>query len=251
MKKIFFIVTIVCIALSINAQIQIDNSDIQFQVEKLSHEMKQIKSENERRNKELHRTIDSQKILIDSLILIVNSNSTKIDDVSKTVDQNMNITKKELSTANDRLTSSINEKSLITGIVGGLAIIIAIVSFIYFKKETNQHLDSFSSFDKKIKDLNIEQIRLKDGILDNSLKYLDAIEETIGKILNKEKEEKHEVIDHSLAIAVANEMARIQQNLNHMDPTVKGVSQLKNRSKAIITTLNSKQYDILLWSNRN
>ena len=148
MKKILFIVTIVCIALSINAQIQIDNSDIQFQVEKLSHEMKQIKSENDRRNKELHRTIDSQKILIDSLILIVNSNSTKIDDVSKTVDQNMNITKKELSTANDRLTSSINEKSLITGIVGGLAIIIAIVSFIYFKKETNQHLDSFSSFDR-------------------------------------------------------------------------------------------------------
>lgn len=29
-----------------------------------------------------------------------------------------------------------------------------------------------------------------------------------------------------------------------MDPTVKGVSQLKNRAKAIWTTLNSKQYEI-------
>ena len=29
-----------------------------------------------------------------------------------------------------------------------------------------------------------------------------------------------------------------------MDEKVKGVSQLKNRAKAILTTLNSKQYDI-------
>lgn len=50
--------------------------------------------------------------------------------------------------------------------------------------------------------------------------------------------------DHSLAIAIANELVRMQQNLDYMDATIKGVSQLKNRVKAMFTTLSSKQYEI-------
>ena len=52
------------------------------------------------------------------------------------------------------------------------------------------------------------------------------------------------ISDHSLAISFANELVRMQQNLDYMDSAVKGVTQLKNRVKAMLTTLCSKQYEI-------
>lgn len=51
-------------------------------------------------------------------------------------------------------------------------------------------------------------------------------------------------IDHSLVISIINDLVRMQQNLDYMDETIKGVSQLKNRVKSIFATLTSKQYEI-------
>lgn len=50
--------------------------------------------------------------------------------------------------------------------------------------------------------------------------------------------------DHSLVLSVANELARIEQNLAFMDPKTKGVSQLKNRAAAIAASLKNKGYEI-------
>lgn len=50
--------------------------------------------------------------------------------------------------------------------------------------------------------------------------------------------------DHSLAITLANELVRMQQNLDNMEQ-VKGVSQLKNRVRSLFATLRSKQYEVI------
>ena len=52
------------------------------------------------------------------------------------------------------------------------------------------------------------------------------------------------VINHDVVLAIINDITRMQQNLEYMDDSVKGVSQLKNRIKSIYATLNSNQYDI-------
>ena len=49
---------------------------------------------------------------------------------------------------------------------------------------------------------------------------------------------------HSIVLSIINDLVRMQQNLDHMDDTVKGVSQLKNRVKSIFATLQSNQYDV-------
>lgn len=51
-------------------------------------------------------------------------------------------------------------------------------------------------------------------------------------------------LDHSLVLAVINDLVRMRQNLDNMDDAVKGVSQLRNRIRAIFTTLQSRQYEI-------
>lgn len=50
--------------------------------------------------------------------------------------------------------------------------------------------------------------------------------------------------DHSILLAIINDIVRMQQNLDYMDDSVKGVSQLKNRVKSILSTFNSNQYEI-------
>ena len=52
------------------------------------------------------------------------------------------------------------------------------------------------------------------------------------------------VTNHDVILAIINDITRMQQNLEYMDDSVKGVSQLKNRIKSIYATLNSYQYDI-------
>ena len=47
-----------------------------------------------------------------------------------------------------------------------------------------------------------------------------------------------------MILDIINDLVRMRQNLDFMDDSVKGVSQLKNRIKSIYATLNSNQYDI-------
>ena len=50
--------------------------------------------------------------------------------------------------------------------------------------------------------------------------------------------------NNTMIIDIINDLVRMRQNLEYMDDSVKGVSQLKNRIKSIYATLNSNQYDI-------
>lgn len=53
-----------------------------------------------------------------------------------------------------------------------------------------------------------------------------------------------ETKNNSMILDIINDLVRMRQNLDFMDDSVKGVSQLKNRIKSIFATLNSNQYDI-------
>lgn len=53
-----------------------------------------------------------------------------------------------------------------------------------------------------------------------------------------------ETNNNSMILDIINDLVRMRQNLDFMDDSVKGVSQLKNRVKSIYATLNSNQYDI-------
>ena len=49
---------------------------------------------------------------------------------------------------------------------------------------------------------------------------------------------------HSVILALIDDIVRMQQNLDNMDISVKGVSQLRNRVKSMLTNLRSNGYEI-------
>lgn len=50
--------------------------------------------------------------------------------------------------------------------------------------------------------------------------------------------------DHSVLLAIINDIVRMQQNLEYIDDSVKGIPQLKSRVRSILLTLKSNRYEI-------
>lgn len=232
---------------SVSAQEKYDINEMNSLINKLSSEVKTIRSEaedNKRKVVFLSQKIDAQNVIIDSLSSISSSNTKRIEDAVDIMGKDMGNTKRMLSDNIEAMNSDINNKTLWAGIVGFLALMSSLFIFLHHKKQSNSHNKSLLSFEERIKAFKEEQASIEERLANYDSKLVDAIEKQMALSINHSKDNNSEELDHSLVITIANEMARIQQNLNHMDEHVRGVSQLKNRVKAIMTTLNSKQYEI-------
>ena len=53
-----------------------------------------------------------------------------------------------------------------------------------------------------------------------------------------------EANNNTMILDIINDLVRMRQNLDFMDDSIKGVSQLKNRIKSIYGTLSSHQFEI-------
>lgn len=245
MKKSLLIIQLVLFA-GLNSFAQDDSKQIELEklVRLLKTEISTLKQNQQSRNgkiSDLSNTISAQSRSIDSL----RKDISKVNEQMKQTSSDM---KKDISDTNDNINykekammSAINTKSVYAGLIGLLALVLSVVIFIIYRRRVNQSTLDLNNIDSQITSLKNEQHRLEENIIASNDKLISAIEKQ-AVVVKTEDEIKDQ--DHSLALAVANELTRIQQNLNFMDPTVKGVSQLKNRAKAIMTTLNSKQYDI-------
>lgn len=245
MKKSLLIIQLVLFA-GLNSFAQDDSKQIELekQVRLLKTEISTLKQNQQSSNgkiSDLSNTVSAQSRSIDSL----RKDISKVNEQMKQTSSDM---KKDISDTNDNfnykekaMMSAINTKSVYAGLIGLLALVLSVVIFIIYRRRVNQSTLVLNNIDSQITSLKNEQHRLEENIIASNDKLISAIEKQ-AVVVKTQDEIKDQ--DHSLALAVANELTRIQQNLNFMDPTVKGVSQLKNRAKAIMTTLNSKQYDI-------
>ncbi|MCD8290619.1 MAG: hypothetical protein LUC91_03850 [Prevotella sp.] len=230
--------------MSINCCFSQSNNDVSVpksQFDQLSEEINSLKKKSKAQDKEismLNEIILKQQMHIDSLELQVKDNEK---NVSSSIDS-MNVAKQGMNIATMRLTSVVNTKFMLAIALALIAIILALSACIIYRKKTKKSNKLVDSFSDNISQLKTMQKSLESKLTDADSKTIELLEKNIeiaSKVASQSKEQ-----DHSLAIAVANELTRIQQNLNYMDSSVKGVSQLKNRAKALITTLNSRQYDI-------
>lgn len=219
-------------------------AELENQVHLLKTEIKTLKQSqqnNSSKTKILLQTVDAQAKSVDSLRLELSNIKDELEQSSSNIKKDINATNENLNSTEKAMKSAINTKSVYAGLLGLLALILSVVIFVIHKKKVYQSALDFESVDKQIASLKGEQQKLQENIVVSNDKLISAIEKQAVAV---QSQSRNEEVDHSLALAVANELTRIQQNLNFMDPTVKGVSQLKNRAKAIWTTLNSKQYEI-------
>jgi hypothetical protein len=229
------------------AQTSTDVLKLKNEVENLSKEtnaLKVVQQQNADKIKSLESLVSSQEVMIDSLKTRSERNDIAINNTTTELKKDIDITNNSLKTSSKVMATQINLKSLFAGIIGLIAAILAVIFFILHRKTSYRNAVAISDFETELAKIKKEQDDLENGLTVNNSKILDVIEKQMSLIDKIPSATHADDADHSLAIAVANELTRIQQNLDYMDDKVKGVSQLRNRAKAILMTLNSKRYEI-------
>ena len=236
MKKIAITI---CILLSLPTIAQTTDS---LEFSKLRNEVEVLSANNAALKSTLYkqgRQIEADKAAIEDLTQKLADNSKEIQSVAQklgiSIDSvSMNVQKQGqyVKEETESMAGRIHANATIFTVCGLLLLLLTAVVFIFARlkiKSTQQKVEHISDSQRLLKDDNVK--------LDHQL--LGIIES-----LNSSKEQRTTETNHKLAISIANEVARITQNLIHMDSNVKGVSNLKHRVDAILTSLNSQGYDI-------
>ena len=215
--------------------------------------------------------LEAANIKMTGQLNAANSNIQKIEKILTEVADSINIFKNNLANTNSNLQNiadnlgvkmqQTNEKvsadlsimnakvtkNTLYWIIAVLLIaLFSVLLFGWLKKQLIKEKSGLSDQIKKTSEtLRDEQIKL-DGqlikLLDNQMKLMITERQTSST--------KAEEVDHSLALKVADEIIRIQQNLSNMDSETKGLKQLSASVKRIQANFEGNGYEIVDMLNK-
>lgn len=251
MRKLLLIITAIGI-FSVASFAQAKNDTIQqlqTRIEKLeeaniklSGQLNTVNTNFQKIEKKLTAVTDSFNILKDNLTNTNSNLQTISDNLGVKIQQTSKKANEEVSTLNEKV-----RKNTLYWIIAVLLIaLLSVLLFGWLKKQFNKEkigiLDQIKKTSETLRD---EQIKL-DGQL---IKLLD----TQMQLMNAERKAssaKAEEVDHSLALKVADEIIRIQQNIRNMDPETKGLKQLELSIKRIQANFEANGYEIVDMLNK-
>lgn len=210
-----------------------ENRALKSGVQRINRQLNGLQTQINNLSTDVGRKIEGQQSAINGISNEVNANTESLATTSTAL--NEQITQSNEKT--DGVAQSLRKNTLV-GVAMALALLIlTALLYLLLRKRISKDNSAIKEIDRAQKRLQEEGIKLDSKmmkLLEGQLKMQDVTPKT----------EKASTPDHSLVVAVANEVARIEQNLNNMDASVRGVSNLKNRAAAIIASLNSKGYEI-------
>ena len=192
--------------------------------------------------KKLSAATDSINILKDNLANTNNNLESIADNLGVKIQQTSEKANSDLSTLSDRVS-----KNTLYWIIAVLFIaLLSVLLFSWLRKQlSKEKIGLIDQIKKTSETLRDEQIKL-DGQL---IKLLD----TQMQLMNAERQTstaKAEEVDNSLALKVADEIIRIQQNLSSMDSETKGLKQLSASVKRIQANFEGNGYEIVDMLNK-
>ena len=211
--------------------------------------LNQIIKQNKKENIEEFVTIDYQMDLFkndiqtqkDSLKYFVSSMNHQINTlqqlINKRVDSAELKTQKVSVTLNNLIKDNVQKFLIICTVLFIISIFIYLISRRSIKQNNLDILDKISVTRKSLEEEAIN--------LDNKL--IELLNKQINLVSDKmhQTEISNTEIDHSLALKVADEIIRIEKNLNRMDKNIKGHKQLQGSVKRIKDNFVSKEYQIV------
>lgn len=137
-----------------------------------------------------------------------------------------------------QLSSSIQNRSVIGIVILAFLFIIGVIVSFLLGKKVNMADSAIENVREAQSQLQAVQKKLKEEsiLLDNKL--VELIEKKIDSTPTEA------VVDHSLALKVADEITRIELNLSKMDSSIKGYKQLTKGIERIKNNFLAKGYEI-------
>ena len=131
----------------------------------------------------------------------------------------------------------------VLGVCGLCLLLAAIIAIAYiFSKKFKAGYTSIGEVRKAQEALQSAQAKMQE----ESLKLDDKLLELLNRqIESTPKAPVNDKPDHSLALKVADEVARIETNLSHMDSSIRGYKQLSKAVQRIKDNFKAKGYEIV------
>lgn len=212
--------------------INITDPTVNKRLSTLENEINQLNKELAKNNNKIQQQEREIKKLEDKLILLNNSLQQQIIDNKNNIDNKFTKYGIQLALLNKHLNtiSKIIFYSLLFIIISLFLVVLYFRSKAKFlNKNVDQQIQNIIyTFEKDI-------IKVDNKLIELLSKQLEQFNHNLDS--NKE-------IDHSLALKIADEVSRIQMNLNNMDPDIKGYKQLLRAVNAILDNYNAYGYEI-------
>ena len=235
---------------------QVSKEDLDKQIKPLTEKITTVQSENSNLKSEIAR-INSKLSAVDNNIARLKSQTQKDSiAISTTASQlGIKIQQTESTTKDGIAKLDIDvEKNRLYWIIATLVILLlgGLVYRLLRNKISNnqtgiesQILEAKLASENKIKQLDDKLVE----IYDKQLKIVDEVIKSLGNSKEQEGGEK----DHSLVLKVADEVTKIQMNLEVMDKEIRGYKHLKKYSETILDNLKAYGYEIpqLIGMNYN
>lgn len=241
-----FVCLIMC-ALSIDVSAQQPEPDLQ----KLQNRVQQTEQANRRITGQLKAAevrLSRKLAAANDTINHLQIKLSKTDSVAEVITRSLGgkITDSELKikTANSKIEDlgDTLSRSTLYWIIAVL--VIAILSLLLFALLRSRFLQASSTLSDSIQDtkrmLEEENVRLDTklaDILETQLQLLHREQQSVPSQVREE--------DHTLALKMADEINRVQKNINHMDPMTKGLKQLNASVKRIVNNFEGSGYELV------
>ncbi len=246
MRKILLTITAIGIfSIASFAQAKTDTiQHLQISIEKLeaaniklSGQLNTANSNIQKIEKRLSATADSLNILKDNLANTNSNLQTIADNLGVKIQQTSDKASADLST----LSKTVSKNTLYWIIAVLFIALLSVLLFGWLKKQLSKQKTGLSDQIKKTSDsLREEQLKL-DGQL---IKLLD----TQMQLMNEERQTssaKAEEVDHSLALKVADEIIRIQKNIDAMNDGIPGRNQIQGALRRMKENFEANKYEIV------
>ena len=207
--------------------LQREVSDLKSTISRLQQENGRLKGLYLQQAKELDSLRANQHQQTENVKALAEKVGADISDANQKIDSNVST-----------LSNSINSRTWLGAL--GILIAIGLLACILRRK-----ISSGASTIDKIRSAQEVLETAQKAMQEESVKLDNRLVELIDKQMSNNKLAGDQKVDHSFALKVGDEIAKIETNLSKMDPEVKGYRQLKQALKRIKDNFNAHGYEIV------
>lgn len=211
--------------------LQREVSNLNSNISRLQQEDERLRGLLQQQAKELDSLRANQQQQTENVKTLANKVGADISDANQKIDNNVST-----------LSESINSRTWLGAI--GILIVIGLLACAYYI--LRRKISSGATTIDKIRSAQEGLETAQKAMQEESVKLDSKLVELLDKQMNSSiKENKEQKVDHSFALKVGNEIAKIETNLSKMDPGVKGYKQLKQALNHIKDNFNAHGYEIV------
>ena len=229
-----YLLFLICIATNV-----FGNNDDSMKIASLQREVSNLKSTISRLQLEdgkMRGLYQQQAKELDSLRTMQQQQTEKVRSLAEKIDTDISDANKKIDNNVGTLSESIDNRTKFGAL--GILIAIGLLAFTYYilRRKISNGTSTIEKIRSAQEGLEMAQKAMQEESVKLDSKLMEILSNRMGTMKN---------IDHSFALKVGDEIARIETNLSKMDKNVRGYSQLKGALQRIKDNFNAHGYEII------